>query len=173
MPSLIASKVAAASDILHTHINNIIEDIRNNHDHKDGRGYPVDHADLLESDAMDSVAHTHEDIETHMMGTGGSFIDNPGGDEGVHGLISGQHVVGTLANGNLIIDAGVKASPGTSGSITLSDTYTSVLAVHLTPQHSADCRAWITSRTTSTVNYGCSVAPTGGLHWMVLGFKTP
>ena len=175
MPSLLSTKVAAATDILHTTINAIIDDIRNRHDHKDGRGYPIDHADLLESAAMDSVDHTHANIQTHMMGAGSSFVDSPGGDEGVHGLISGQHVVGSLQGDVFVMRAGISTDvTGTTGTISFGVTFNTVICIQLTPASASGYSEYdvrITSYTTSSVSWARSSALTA-IHWLVIGTKT-
>lgn len=103
---LAASKVTTDEDVQSAHINALIEDIRTNHDHADGKGATVDHADLVDTGPMYALNHDHGDIETHMNGSTGSFSDNPGGDRGVHGLEgTGAYVAGSLGD-QLVIQCG-------------------------------------------------------------------
>jgi hypothetical protein len=172
MPILFSTKVAAATDILHTHINAIIDDIRSRHDHKDGRGYPIDHADLLESAAMDSVDHTHTNIQTHMMGSGSSFSDNPGGDEGVHGLSSGEHIVGTVQGDVVVIQAGRTAVSTLTGTIYFSHTFNTVHSIVVSGQTATTTYGeWdvrITGYGTTSFTYAMS-QQFSHVHWIVVG----
>ena len=76
------------------------------HDHSSGEGGTVDHGDLTDG-VISGTYLDHDHLNTHVQGTGevvgGS--DDPGGDQGVHGLPPAAYVAGSLAN-QLIVQVG-------------------------------------------------------------------
>lgn len=95
---LTSSKVAAGTEILADHVNKLREDMLTNHDHSSGKGGTIDHSDLAETDEMAGMGHQHGDIDVHLLGSGPgpNSIDNPGGDQGVHGHSASVYVAGSV-----------------------------------------------------------------------------
>lgn len=175
--ALTSSKVAAGQTILADHLNKLRDDMLSNHDHDGTYGAQVDHGDLLETSNIGSMGHRHEDIKYHMQGggPGANNIDNPGGEQGVHGLAASAYVVGSLNSSNgLVIQAGYEAVSATSGSVSFDTTFTSIICVVLTPHGTIsanDTDVFVTSFTTSGFAWNCAYQPTG-FGWIAVGTKT-
>lgn len=100
--ALSSSKVQSGVEIASTHINDLVDDIRTNHDHSAGLGGLVDHKDLCDSAAISGLHHSHLDIETHIRGSDPNLANSPGYDKGVHGLNENAHVAGVLGSQRLV-----------------------------------------------------------------------
>jgi len=143
---LVSSKVAAGIEILADHFNKLREDLLTNHDHSAGKGGTVDHKDLSESDEMSGMTHQHNDIEVHLQGDGPgpNAIDNPGADQGVHGLGAAAFVAGSIDSNGVAAQLVMRAGVATLGSgnnrnvvVTLSPPFASVVSIVVTPRASA------------------------------------
>lgn len=73
----------------------------------DDYGGQVDHKNLLETGLMTSRKTTHANIDTHIVGGGASFTDDPGGDQGVHGLPDIAYVLGSIGDDDVSPKQGV------------------------------------------------------------------
>ena len=108
--TLESGKVATGDTIQAADYNKLRNDLLDNHTHESGQGGTVDHKDLTETDDMSGMGHRHDDIDVHLLGSGpgANSIDNPGGNQGVHGLAASSYVAGAL-NNQWIIDAGTSS----------------------------------------------------------------
>lgn len=178
--ALVSSKVAAGITILADHINKIIDDLKTNHTHATGEGGQVDHANLADSGPMIGVYHDHDDIETHMNGSTGSFDDTPGGDKGVHGLVSGGFVAGCLGSNQLYIQGDVDTLSSGSKAVVFPVAFSTLKSITLTliggpggaDHYPSDL--YITSASASgfTANHSVSSFESNSFYWMAIGTKT-
>jgi hypothetical protein len=75
-------------------LNRLRDDLLKNHTHASGEGGTVSHGNLTDEE-IDDTYLTHARINQHIQSTGTSSDPDPtGGISGVHGLASGQYVVG-------------------------------------------------------------------------------
>lgn len=95
-----STNVADGEDTLATQYNNLrkdVYDVIDGHDHggTSTSGKKVAHEDLVDG-AIANTYLTHDKINKHVQGAGtSSDPDSPGGSQGVHGIPSGCHVIGS------------------------------------------------------------------------------
>ena len=105
MASIVSSKLVDGESAVYSTFNNLREDLLSNHDHSSGKGGAIDHAILTESAAMAGRICDHGDIDTHIAHGLAAANDNPGYNQGVHGLNSSVYVAGSLGSA-LVVKAG-------------------------------------------------------------------
>lgn len=177
MGILQSSKVAAGIDILADHFNKLREDLTSNHDHGAGKGGSIDHKDLAETDVMSGMAHQHGDIKVHLLGggPGPEAIDNPGGDEGVHGLASGVMVPGYLGSTQVVFQCGVESGPGDSGTIGFPFSFSSIIGVIVSYSSSStspqDEGVSTNTHTVDNFKYEKDGPSVSAIYWLAWGTK--
>jgi len=126
--ALVSSKVAAGMKVLADHFNKLREDLLTNHDHSSGKGGTVDHGDLADG-VISGTALDHEHINLHVQGSASAAApDNPGGDQGVHGLNAASYVAGALGS-QFVVFAGHLSGSLSSGTCYFSADGTNVSVV--------------------------------------------
>lgn len=96
-----------------THYNNLRSDLLTEHDHSSGKGGTVSHGDLSDG-AITGTYLTHEQLNKHVQGSGtDTSPDDPGGNQGVHGLPSIAYVMGSVG-AQLIMQHGTAVTDITS-----------------------------------------------------------
>jgi len=124
------------------------------HDHSTGKGGIVSHGDT--SDGVISGTYLdHDALNTHVQGAGTSASpDDPGGSQGVHGLISTAYVMGILT-GQYTMQVGTGTTDGATeinGSgyydqteeITYPSAFSSDPAIFIVPLDSNSARVGVT-----------------------------
>jgi hypothetical protein len=103
MARLLSSDVSNATPITADSLERLWVDIWEHHQHSSDEGGTgvVDHANVIDDDGVHTMLDTHALI-------GGSFVDNPGGSKGVHGLGTDGAVIGTT-EGQYLIQWGTTA----------------------------------------------------------------
>lgn len=96
-----------------THYNNLRRDLLTEHDHSSGKGGTVSHGDLSDG-AITGTYLTHEQLNKHVQGSGtDTSPDDPGGNQGVHGLPAIAYVMGSVG-AQLIMQHGTTVTDGTA-----------------------------------------------------------
>lgn len=91
--AIVSKRVASGIEVLATAYNNLRTDLLSNHDHTSGQGAVINHGALADN-SIAGTYHTHGDTEKHMDGVLNSFSDAPGGEKGVHGILSTTSLFG-------------------------------------------------------------------------------
>ena len=172
-----SSNVADGQTATAAQYNNLRDDVLNNHDHGSGGGIAINHGDCSDG-TITGTYHNHANLRTHLMGTGESFDDNPGGSQGVHGLISGQYVMGS-AGAQYIVAFGSDTLSGSTKTVSTGVSFGSIVNVHVTfrqDQTGDDhypLEVWVDSENAGAGTFKVNVTQTSfdnaQFYWMCVG----
>ena len=110
--AIVSTRLANGQQSAISQYNNLRADVLA-HNHSTGEGGAVDHGDLTDG-VISGTYLDHDHLNTHVQGAGTSADpDDPGGDQGVHGLPESGYVAGSLG-AQLVVQVGTGTTDSTS-----------------------------------------------------------